>query len=81
MYESKTFLDFINDDSVNTNNEKIKIFDENKNISLLRKENEKYKNKISKLKKYIKELEAKLKDKDNIIKEEKLKYDKLNNKY
>ena len=45
-YESKTFLDFINDSSIkNDNNEKTKIIDikDNINNSVLLKENEEYK--------------------------------------
>jgi len=70
-------LDFINDDSIKLNNEKTTKFDDN---LLLRKENEEYKNKIYNLEKYIKELEIKCREKDNIIKEQKLKIEKLYNK-
>jgi len=78
-YESKTFLDFINDNSIKSNNnENIKIVNVN-NAPSENKEQE-YKNKINKLEKYIKELELKMKEKDIIIKEEKIKNDNLNKK-
>ena len=63
-YQSKTFLDFINDNQIK--------FDNNEN-----KDNE-YKNKINELEKYIQELELKIKEKDIIMNEEKIKNDKLN---
>ena len=42
------------------------------------KQNEEYQIKINKLEKYIKKLELKLKEKDKIINEEKIKNDNLN---
>ena len=42
------------------------------------KQNEEYQIKINKLEQYIKELELKLKEKDIIINEEKIKNDNLN---
>ena len=69
-YESKTFLDFINDSSIkNDNNEKTKIIDikDNINNSVLLKENEECKKKINELEKHIKNLEIKLIEKDKLI--------------
>jgi len=59
---------------------KTKIIEDNKSISLLIKENEKYKNKIFNLESYIKKLEKKLIEKENNITEEKLKNEELINK-
>ena len=67
------------DDPVKPNNDKTKI-EYNKNISLLIKENEEYKNKISNLENYIKQLERKLQEKDNKINEKKEKIEELINK-
>ena len=74
QYKSKTFLDFINDDSVKDNNEKIKInnnsIDNNvEDIILIKKQNIDYKNKIDELENKIKKLELIIKEKDNIINE------------
>jgi len=44
----------------------------------LDKQNEEYQIKINKLENYIKELELKLKEKDKIINDEKIKNDNLN---
>ena len=76
-YKSKTFLDFINDNSVKNNNE-IKI--NNVENILLEKKNEEYKDKINKLEKYIKELESKIKEKDLLINEVNKKNENLNQK-
>ena len=60
------------------NNENIKIIKAN-NLSSGNKDKE-YKSKINELEKYIKELQLKLKEKDIIINEEKLKNESLNKK-
>ena len=72
QYKTKNFLDFINDDSVKDNNEKINI----KNFNRIKEENEGYKNKINELEIIIKEknnkineLEIFIKEKDNKINE------------
>ena len=76
-FESNTFLDFINDNSIKyDNNEDIKIVNIN-NISS-EKENKEYINKIKELELKIKELELKIKEKDIIINEEKIKNENLN---
>ena len=62
-------LDFINEQSIKSKNEQTKINEDNKNISLLIKENEEYKNIVVQLENCINELEIKIKVKDNIIKE------------
>ena len=70
QHKSKTFLDFINDDFVKDNNEKIKknSIDNNiENTILIKKQNEDYKNKINELENKIKKLEIIIKEKDNII--------------
>ena len=74
QYKSKTFLDFINDDSVKDYNGKIKInnnsIDNNvEDIILIKKQNIDYKNKIDELENKIKKLELIIKEKDNIINE------------
>jgi len=73
-------LDFINEQSIKSKNEQTKINEDNKNISLLIKENEEYKNIVVQLENCINELEIKIKVKDNIIKEQRLKIEKLSNK-
>jgi len=60
------------------NNENIKIIDANNSSS--ENKNKEYINKINELEKYIKELELKLKEKDKIINEEKIKNENLNKK-
>ena len=74
MFKTKSFLDFINDDSIKDNNEKIKInnnsIDEKKffqNIDSIKKQNEDQKNKINELENIIKEFQLIIKEKDNII--------------
>ena len=72
QYKSKTFLDFINDDSVKDNNEKINnnSIDNNiENIASIKKQNEDYKNKINELENKIKKLELIIKEKDKKINE------------
>ena len=72
QYKSKTFLDFINDDSVKDNNEKIinNSLDNNiENIAYIQKQNKDYKNKINELENKIIKLELIIKEKDNIINE------------
>ena len=59
---------FLDDNNNNTNN------------FSLEEQNEKYKDKINNLEKYVKELESKIKEKDIIIKEEKEKNEDLNKK-
>ena len=78
QYKSKTFLDFINDDSVKDNNEKINnnSIDNNiENIASIKKQNKDYKNKINELENKIIKLELIIKEKDNIIN----KYNKIKN--
>ena len=65
--------DILNNSVKNNNNENNKII----NISL-GKENQNYKIKINIIEEYIKELESKLKEKDKIINEHKIKNDNLN---
>ena len=72
QYKSKTFLDFINDDSIKNNNEKINnnsINNNVENITSIKKQNEDYKNKINELENKIIKLELIIKEKDNIINE------------
>ena len=72
QYKTKTFLDFINDNSVKDNNEKINnnSIDNNiENITSIKKQNEDYKNKIKELENKIFQLELIIKEKDNIINE------------
>ena len=76
QYKSKTFLDFINDDSIKNNNEKINnnsINNNVENITSIKKQNEDYKNKINELENKIIKLELIIKEKDNIIN----KYNKM----
>ena len=68
-FVSNTFLDFINDNSVKKS---FIIQYKDKN------DNKDDKNRINELEKYVKELEAKLEEKDKIINEEKIKIDNLN---
>ena len=76
QYKTKNFLEFINDDSVKDNNEKInnnskdnKIDNDNQDINMIKKQNEIYKNKINELENKIKNLELIIKEKDNKINE------------
>ena len=76
QYKSKTFLDFINDDSVKDNNEKINynsIYYNIENIVYIKKQNEGYKNKINELENKIIKLELIIKEKDKLINEYKQK--------
>ena len=75
-YKTKNFLEFINDDSVKDNNEKIndnsidnKNDSDDQNINMIKKQNEMYKNKINELENKIKNLELIIKEKDNKINE------------
>ncbi len=75
-YNSNTFLDFINDNSIKCDkNENDKI-----NNAFSDSKDKEYKNKVNELEKHIKELELKIKEKDLIINEEKIKNDYLNKK-
>ena len=84
QYQTNTFLEFINEDSVKDNNEKInnnskdnKNDNDNQNINMIKKQNEIYKNKINELENKIKNLELIIKEKDNIINQ----YNKLKELY
>ena len=76
QYETKNFLEFINDDSVKDNNEKInnnskdkKNDNDNQDIIMIKQQNEIYKNKINELEKKIKDFELIIKEKDSKINE------------
>ena len=71
-YQTKSFLDFINDNSIKYD------YQGNNNLNKLSIGNKDKDYKIKELEKYIKELELKLEEKDIIIKEEKLKNENLN---
>ena len=76
QYQAKTFLEFIKDDSAKDNNEKInnnskdnKNDNDNQDITMIKKQNAIYKNKINELEKKIKNLELIIQEKDNKINE------------
>lgn len=76
QYKTKNFLDFINDDSVKDNNEKINI----KNFTKFKEENEEYKNKINELEIIIKEKDNRINELEIIIKEKDNKINELETK-
>ena len=83
QYKTKNFLDFINDEPFQDNNEKINNYskqNDNQNITMNKNQNEIYKNIINELEKKIKKLELIIKEKDNIINEyNKREFNKISN--